>query len=64
MIGTAFQLPLDSTQEMDILAHELALERLRIRYSQHGVYDRRFEEFRDTSPVVENTVVQDFLELR
>lgn len=63
LIGTAFELPLVSTGEMDILAHKFALERLRIKYSQHAVYDRRFEEFRDTYPIVEDTVVQGFLEL-
>ena len=63
LIGTAFQLPLDSTDEMDILAHELALERLIIKHSQHARYDRRFEEFRDAHPFVEDRVVQGFLGL-
>ena len=63
LIGTVFQLPLDSTEEMDILAHELALERLRIKYSQHARYDRRFEEFRDTYPIVEDEAIQRFLGL-
>ena len=63
LIGTAFRLPLDSTDEMDILAHELALERLIIKHSQHAGYDRRFEEFRDTHPFVEDRVVQGFLGL-
>ena len=64
LIGIAFELPLDSTREMDVLAHELALERLSIKHSRHADYDRRFEEFRDAYPVMEDTVVQDFLELR
>ena len=43
---------------------KLALERLSIKHSRHADYDRRFEEFRDTYPVVEDAVVQDYLEIR